>query len=306
MSHCVAIGPSSFAAKDDTPLKMLETAGCTIKPNPFKRRLTEEEIIEHLEGVDGLIAGLEPLNRKVLSSAAPRLKAVARVGIGVANVDFDAAAELGIKVTNTPDPPMRAVAEATVTALLALLRNLHRVNDALHRGEWDKSVQMGLEGLPVLLVGYGRIGRRVAHLLRAFDAEVLVSDPNISAESLLDSEELVTLEEGLSRAKAISLHASGEDEVIGAKEFKRMAKGAYLLNSARGGLVNEEALKAALDDGTLAGAWFDAFWKEPYTGPLQDYPQVLMTPHSATYTVQCRLDMETQAVTHLLNDLGAS
>ena len=127
MSFRVAVGPSSFAAQDDTPLKMLGSAGCEVVPNPFGRRLTEEEIIAHLEGIDGLIAGLEPLNRKVLSSA-PGLKAIARVGIGMTNVDFDAAAEFGVKVSNTPDGPVAAVAEMTLTALLALGRKEHNRN----------------------------------------------------------------------------------------------------------------------------------------------------------------------------------
>lgn len=300
----VAIGPSSFADEDTTPLAMLEAAGVTVKPNEFKRRLTESEIIEQLKGVDGLIAGLEPLNRTVIGASAPRLKAIARVGIGVANVDFDAAAEFGVKVSSTPDGPINAVAEMCLAALLAIGRTIVPANEALHLGEWKKSIGFGLMGTKVLLIGYGRIGRRTAALLRAFGAEILVHDPFLDPVSLTDGERAVSLDDGLRTADVVSLHASGEDCVLGREQFALMRKGTVLLNSARGGLVAEDALVAALEDGTLRGVWFDAFWKEPYMGPLTRYPQALLTPHISTYTAQCRRDMETAAVKNLLRDLG--
>lgn len=306
MSRVIAISPSSFAEEDKTPFKMLEEAGFTVKDNPFKRRLTEDEIIAHLDGVEGLIAGLEPLNRKVLTAAAPQLKALARVGIGVANVDFDAAAELGIKVSSTPEGPIRAVSELTVASLLCLCRGLIPANEALHQGEWKKSVGFGLSGAKVLFLGYGRIGRHAATLLRPFGVEILVHDPYLDGASLKDGERIVDLEEGLAVADVITLHASGEDCILDAAAFGYMKDGVILLNSARGGLVDEAALVSALDSGKVAGCWFDAFWQEPYTGPLTKYPQALLTPHVSTYTRQCRLEMESQAVTNLLRDLGVA
>ena len=304
MTLCIAIAPSSFAEDDKTPLHLLEAAGASIKPNPFGRRLNEAEIIEHLQGADGLLAGLEPLNRRVLESAAPRLKALARVGIGMTNVDQDAARDLGIKVSNTPDGPVRAVAEMTVAALLALGRNLVPMNTALHAGEWKKLIGFGLDGLTVLIVGYGRIGRRTAELLRPFGAQLLVCDPLLDTAPPSGGERCVPLEQGLAEADVVSLHASGTACLIGAAQFAQMKPGAILLNSARGELVDEAALAAALESGHVAGAWFDAFWQEPYQGPLTRFPQVLLTPHTGTYTRQCRRDMETQAVKNLLRDLG--
>ncbi len=304
MSLRVAIGPSSFAEKDTRPLQLLEAAGIEVQPNPFGRRLTESEIIEHLAGVDGLIAGLEPLNRRVLSSAHPRLKALARVGIGVANVDFDAAAELGIAVSSTPDGPIDAVAEMTMAALLALARQLIPTNAALHGGAWTKSIGLGLRGTTVLLIGYGRIGRRVGELLLAFGAKVLVHDPAIAPGSPLPHVTSVELAEGLAQADAISLHASGEDCVLGREAFSRMKPGVLLLNGARGGLVDESALLDALKSGIVAGTWFDAFWEEPYRGKLTEFDQAILTPHVGTYTEQCRLQMESEAVNNLLRDLG--
>jgi D-3-phosphoglycerate dehydrogenase len=299
----VAISPSSFAAEDDTPIKMLEEAGYEVVPNPFGRRLKEDEIIEHLKGIDGLIAGLEPLNRNVLSSTT-QLKALARVGIGVTNVDFEAAEEFGIKVSNTPDGPVQAVAELTMSALLALLRNLVSASDALHNGEWKKEIGSGLTGKKVLLVGYGRIGRKVSELLSAFGADIQIYDPYIKEADALNV--VTELSEGLKQAEVISLHASGTDCILDAKAFTAIQPGTVLLNPARGELVDEQALCKALDDGTIGSGWFDAFIEEPYTGPLTQYPQMLLTPHTGTYTLQCRLGMETAAVNNLLRDLEAS
>lgn len=301
--YLVAVGPSSFAQQDDAPLRLLEDAGVELRPNPFGRRLTEEEILRQLEDVDGLIAGLEPLNRRVLNSS-PQLKVIARVGIGMDNVDQEAAAELGIKVSNTPEGPTAAVAELTVAALLALCRGLVPANDALHTGKWDKRIGVGLSGLKVLLVGYGRIGRRVSELLRPFGAEIAVSDPYIDPNQLPDYVRPVTLLAGLAEADVISLHASGKGTLLGPAEFDQMKDGVIILNSARGALIEEEAMVRALDSGRVGSAWLDVFWDEPYIGPLTDYNQVLLTPHISTYTQQCRRQMEVAAVENLLRDLG--
>jgi len=303
MTLTVAIGPSSFAQENNAPRRLLESAGISVKENPYGRRLTEQEIVDHLQGCDGLIAGLEPLNRTVLSAAAPRLKAIARVGIGVANVDFSAAEEFNVKVSNTPEGPIDAVAEMTVAALLALNRRLITTSEALHQGTWKKEIGMGLKGTRVLLIGYGRIGRRTAELLRVFQAEIWVCDPYVEEAALQNGERLVSLEEGLADAEVISLHAAGESCILGEQEFARMRHGVTVLNSARGNLVDENALVHALDTGIVGQVWFDALWQEPYTGPLTQYPQALLTPHIATYTRQCRLDMESAAVHNLLRDM---
>ena len=305
MPKIVAIGPSSFAEKDSAPLDMLKAAGIVVKPNPFGRRLTEAEIIEHLQGVDGLIAGLEPLNRTVLQSSHPRLKALARVGIGVANVDFDAAKEFEVTVSSTPDGPVDAVAEMTLAALLSLARKIIPTNATLHRGEWAKSIGLGLRDSKVLLIGYGRIGRRVGELLQAFGADVLVCDPALdTASTALPGITRVTLDQGLGEADVISLHASGEACILDQTAFARMKPGVLLLNGARGALVDEAALLDALESGMVAGTWFDAFWEEPYCGKLCQMDRAILTPHVGTYTKQCRLQMESEAVRNLLRDLG--
>ncbi len=299
----VQITTSTFGDADRRPLEILADAGIEVALNPFGRRLTESEVTDALRDTDGLIAGLEPLTAAVFE-ASPRLKAIARVGIGMTNVDAAAAARNGIKVSNTPDAPARAVAEMTVAAMLSLCRRLPESNDHLHRRQWKKFLGTGLEGSSVFLIGCGRAGRRVAELLQPFGAAVSTFDPNVAADQLPPGVTAVSLEDGLAGADVVSLHASGDRVLLGETELQSLKRGAILLNSARGELVDETALLRALDDGTVAGAWFDAFWNEPYDGPLCDRPQVLLTPHAATYSRQCRSEMETQAVRNLLRDLG--
>jgi D-3-phosphoglycerate dehydrogenase / 2-oxoglutarate reductase len=299
----VSIGSSSFAEVDKTPLQMLETAGIQVVPNPYKRRLTEKETITHLENIDGLIAGLEPLNEKVLE-ASSCLKVIARVGIGMDNVDLDKAKTLGIKVSNTPEGPTEAVAEMCLASLLAIGRRIIESNSKLHSGIWEKYVRVSLRGIRVLLIGYGRIGRRFGEILRYFGSEIMVYDPFIDAASLINNEKKVTLEEGLSLAEVISLHASDRRTILKENEFAEMKKGVILLNAARGELVDEDALISALELGKINGVWLDAFWEEPYGGRLLKFDNVLLTPHVSTYTRQCRLDMEVSAVENLLRDLG--
>jgi D-3-phosphoglycerate dehydrogenase len=301
--YTIAIATSSFAQADPAPRKMLEQAGVEIKDNPWGRKMTQEEIIDHLQGVHGLLAGLEPLNRDVLSTAKD-LKALARIGIGMDNVDMEAARELGIKVSNTPDGPTRAVAELTISCLLSLCRQVPQMNADMHAGKWNKVISLGLKGTPVLFIGYGRIGRAVAELLRPFEPHIMVCDPCLESDDTCQGVERVSLEQGLAKARVISMHAGGSDVILDATAFSKMQDGVILLNSARAGLVDEESLIEALDSGKVSGAWLDVFWNEPYKGALQNRANVLMTPHVCTYTKQCRKGMETEAVENLLNDLG--
>jgi len=298
----IAIGPSSFADKDRTPLKMLREKNVDILSNPYGRRLTEEEIIEHIKDADGLIAGLEPLNRKVLSSTT-KLKAIARVGIGMDNIDLKAAHELGVIISYTPDGPTYAVAEMTVASMLSLCRQLQQMNDSMHNGNWNKVIGTGMINTDVLIIGYGRIGRTVGNLLKPFKPNIFVYDPLIKADELSNGEILVSLEEGLAKASIITLHASGNDMILDREAFDKMQNGTILLNSARAELIDQNALIHVLSNGKLDGAWLDVFWEEPYHGELLKFPNVILTPHVGTYTKQCRLDMESEAVKNLFHDL---
>lgn len=292
----VLIGPSSFAALDRYPMDLLIENGFEVIDNPFKRKLTKKELLNLLsEDVTALIAGLEPLDREVLEKT--KLKVISRVGSGLSNIDLDAAKEFGIEVRYTPYGPTNAVAELSVGIMLNIIRMVPQMNKALHSKQWNKMIGSQLEGKNVVIIGFGRIGRRVAELLSAFGVKLLIVDPYIES---LDSFSLVSLEEALPIADIITLHSSGESCIIGDAEFGLVKKGVFILNAARGGLVSEAALIKALNKGVVAGAWLDTFETEPYTGPLIKYDQVVLTPHIGSYAAECRRRMETEAVENLI------
>jgi D-3-phosphoglycerate dehydrogenase len=293
----ILIGLSSFAALDKTPLELLVNSSCEVIENPFKRKLTKVELLDLLStGITGIIAGLESLNREVLEKSS--LKVISRCGSGLSNVDLESANELGIKVCFTPDGPTSAVAELTLGALLSLMRMIPQMNKDLHEGRWVKKTGMQLEGKTVLIIGFGRIGKCVASLLKPFKTNILIVDPNIHSPD--ENISVWSLEKALPKADIITLHSSGNECILGESEFSCVKPGAYFLNTARGELIDEGALINALDTGRVAGAWIDTFSQEPYSGPLCKYPQVILTPDVGSYTRECRQRMETEAVDNLI------
>ena len=291
----VLIAPSSFCALDQAPLDKLKAARLEIIQNPYGRKLTKDELRALLPGVIGLIAGLEPLTRDVLEKSD--LKVISRCGVGLSNVDLWAANELGIIVCSTPDSPTAAVAELTIGMMLSLLRMVPRMDGDLHQGQSTKRIGIQLEGKTVVIVGFGRIGRRVASLLAPFHGKVLPVDPYLAPNCDVA---VIPLHEALPQADIVTLHCGGEACILGETEFKLLKPGAFLLNAARGGLLDEKALVKSLDEGRIAGAWLDTFEQEPYQGPLTRYPQVILTPHVGSYTQECRRRMELEAVENLL------
>lgn len=301
MASKILIGPSSFAETDKTPLNRLIAAGYEVIDNPFKRKLTKNELFELLtHDVIGILAGLEPLDREVLQHS--QLRVVSRVGSGMSNVDINAAKELDIAVCSTPNGPTVAVAEMTLGALLSLLRMIPLMDQALHGGKWLKKVGSQLEGKTVAIVGFGRIGRRVAELLVPFRVKLLVVDPFLTVDAVGDFIRL-PLAEALPQADIVTLHSSGEECLIGEREIALMKSGVFILNVARGVLISEVALVKAIEEKKVAGAWLDTFREEPYSGPLCKFHNVVLTPHVGSYTLECRKQMETEAVDNLINVL---
>ncbi len=293
----VVVGASSFASDSDKAINLLLDRGIEVIKNPYGRKMTEDEIIAHLENADGLLAGLEPLTERVFA-ASPSLKAVARIGIGMDNVDREAAKNHGIKVSNTPDGPTDAVAEMTLAALLSIAHQIIPSNNDIHNGTWKKRMGFSIKGTKIFMIGYGRIGQRTAEKFKALGAEIAVYDKYNSDVTTC------TLEEGLKWADVVSLHAAGSDLILGENELDLCSKGVIILNSARGGLIDEAALEKKLNSGDVAWFWGDALWQEPYTGALCKCDNAILTPHIATYSTRCREDMETAAVINILEDLG--
>ena len=293
----VVVGASSFGEGSQEVIRILEEKGITLVKNPYGRRMGKEEITEFLQGADGLLAGLEPLDEDVFQKC-PDLKAIARIGIGMDNVDRQAAEQYGIKVSNTPKAPTEAVAEMTLTALLCICHNLISADRNVHNGIWKKEIGRSVRGLRVLVIGYGNIGKETAGVMEGMGGEIMVYD------KFREEVSTCSLEEGIKNADVISLHASGKDEIITREMFRHMRDGVILLNSARGGLVQEQALYEALKSGKVSAFWGDALWQEPYDGILRECENAVLTPHICTYTKSCREHMEMQAVENLLRDLG--
>ena len=300
MHFRVLIGPSSFGSPHSAPLDFLRENGLSIIPNPYGRKLSRSELMALLPGVDGLIAGLETLDRPVLKAST--LKVISRCGSGITNVDLMAVQDLGIVFHSTPYGPTQAVAELTLGMVITLLRDVWPMQASLSGGKWDKRVGYQLKGKTVLVVGFGRIGRRTASLLEPFAVNLIAVDPFLDPNK--GSLRLMGLHEALPLADIVILHAGGEEEIIGEKEFRLMKDGTFLCNAARGQNVNEAALSEALDSGKIAGAWLDSFSCEPYHGPLCGHSRVLMTPHVGSYTTEGRLDMEMEAARNLIDGLA--
>jgi D-3-phosphoglycerate dehydrogenase len=304
----IAISTSSFGDADAAPLDRLSARGYTWRLNPHGRQLTEAEAIAHTRGAVGLVAGTEKLTAAVLREL-PGLKVVSRVGAGIDNVDLDAAASLGIAVRSTPDAHVDAVAELALAGILASLRRLGPADRGVRGHGWRKPMGSLLRGRTVGVVGFGRVGRAVAALLAPFGVTLLAFDPAPDAAAALAlGARYVALDELLRASDVVTLHVPygrGVHHLIGARELDLMKPDALIANTARGGLIDEEALAAHLAANRGALAYLDCFEREPYTGPLATSDQVLCTPHIGSYAREARLRMEAEAVENLLSVLDA-
>lgn len=302
----VLTSPSSFGQVGAEPFDLLKNAGFEIINNPYGRKLTEDEVIELAKDCVGIVAGVEPLTPRVMD-ALPGLKVISRVGIGMDSVDLDYAKEKGIVVRNTPDGPTRAVAELTLGMTLSLLRRIPQADAALKSKVWKKQTGNLILDKKIGVIGLGRIGRLVSQLFRGIGNPVIGFDPYADANwASANGVELADFETVLKTADIITLHVPGNADkspVISAKELELFKTSALLINISRGGIVDEEALYTALSTGKLAAAAIDVFVNEPYSGPLTELDNVVLTPHIGSYAEEGKLLMEIDAVNNLINEL---
>lgn len=303
---------SSFGKSDRSPLDYLESQGCEIVANPHGRTLTEDEVIEFLqkERPSGMIAGVEPLTGRVLHETSGFLKVISRCGTGMDNVDIPVAKTLGIPVLNTPEAPAEAVAELTIGLIFSLLRNINLHNVTVRSGWWTKKMGLLLSETTIGIMGLGRIGKRVATFLEALGTTVIASDlyPD-QAWLAAHRVTLVTAEELLPAADLVTLHlpsATGDMyHYMNKERFSRMKRGAFLVNTSRGALIDEGALCEALNSEHLAGAAIDTFENEPYKGILINQANVILSPHAGSYAKATRSRMELESAQNLLNAMKA-
>ncbi len=249
----------------------------------------EEALVAACRDADAVLARLAVMSRRVIESA-PRLRLIARHGIGVDAVDLDAATERGIPVTTTGAVNAESVAEYTFAMLLGLARKIPEADAGMRAGGWSRSGQIGMElaGKTLGIIGLGAVGRHLARQASAFRMTVIADDPFAAAPHDLPVT-LVPRAELLRRADVVSLHlrlAAGTRHTIDAAAIGAMKSSAVILNTARGGLIDEPALLAALRAGRIAGAALDVFEEEPLPAgsPLRQLPNVLLSPHVAGQT----------------------
>ena len=296
----VLITTSSFGKADSAPLDFLKRY-CEVKLNPYGRKLTTEEFIDLSEDVDGVIAGVECITAEVLELRR-NLKVISRCGVGMDSLDTEACERLGIKYFNTPNAPVHSVAELTVAMMLNLLKKITIMDTKLKQGSWNKETGYMLEGKKIGIIGFGRIGQRVAQLLSVFGTEIAYSD----IQKVSDQYSYMQKAELLEWADIVTIHASSCDGgyLIGQQELQRMKNSAFLVNTSRGKFIDEETLYDALQSKTIAGAALDVFSEEPYQGKLCGLENVILTPHIASSAKEGRAVMEMEAAKNLLKGLG--
>ena len=278
------------------PLDLLENAGIEFLINPYNKKITEDQLADIVTDFDVIIAGTEPITEKVMKCAS-NLKLISRVGIGLDSVDLLAAQKRGIKVSYTPDAPAPAVAELTLGIMLSLLRSLHVSNAQMHQGQWYRHFGRRLKEVTVGIIGVGRIGTRVLRLMKGFGtSKILVND--IMPDRELDSEfklEWTSKENIYKEADIISLHiplTCLTKNLIRKEDLLKIRPDAVLINTSRGGIINEVDLYEVLKSSHLSGAAIDVFEQEPYEGPLREVERCLLTAHMGSMSVDCRTRME--------------
>ncbi len=286
-------------------LERLQAAGCELVLNPHGRTLREDELIAMLPGCFATIAGGERYSERVFA-AAPELKVVARMGVGYDAVDVAAATRHGVAVAMGFGANHEAVADMAFALMAALSNRLFAYHQEVMERRWGGHFQPGLWRSTLGIIGLGRIGRALARRCRGFEMRVLACDPIADpAAAKAEGVELVELERVLREADFVSVHAphSGEtDKLVNAERLALMKPSAFLINTARGGLVDERALYEALAAGRIAGAGLDVFEVEPLPAdsPLRSLANVILTPHCAGGSISAVALMTERCVDSIL------
>ena len=296
----VAVTPRSFRQTPGEHLERLRSLD--VRFPDLERPLDENEMLQLVSGCAGLIVGVDPVTQRVLE-AGP-LRVVVKYGSGMDNIDLEAAQRLDVRVSSTPGANARSVAELAVALLLALARNVATHDRGIRGGSWRRITGTELAGKRLGIVGYGAVGREVARIAeRGLEMEIVAHDPFVEGADV----PLVPFAELLATSDAVSLHLPLTPEtrgLVGGRELAAMKETAFLVNTARGGLVDEEALSDSLRRGLLAGAALDGFAEEPLReSPLRELDNVLLSPHAGAATEEAVLRTAALAVDQLLRDL---
>ncbi len=276
----------------ETAVKRIKDAGIEVV---IRNKDSDGPLHEQIKGFDGIIIRSASTVSKEVIGAADILKVVVRAGVGLDNVDQDAAKTKGVKVLNTPEAPTVSVAEMVISLMFGLARNITQADSSMKDTRWEKKKLRGTELWEKTLgiIGFGRIGQEVCKRVKAFDMKVLAYDVlDIDEICLKLGAERVELDYLIENSDYISMHVPllpQTKDMIGEKQFKMMKKSAFLVNTSRGGVVDESALLKALNDGEIAGAALDVFEEEPPSEwDLVKHPKLIATPHLASSTSEAQ------------------
>lgn len=303
----VLITPRSFGKYSDVAKNQLLEAGITIVNNQKGSILNEDELIELIKDVDGVIIGVDPLSEHVLSEAK-KLKAIAKYGVGVDNIDLDYCRLHDIPVSITQNANMDAVADYAFALMLGVARKITEINHACHLNDWSKNIAVDVYGKRLGILGFGHIGKGVALRAKGFAMDVLAYDVNPDhAFASNHGIRYTNLDEILTSCDFISIHLPLLPEtryLINKEVLARMRKNAIIVNTARGGIIDEDALYEALVNKQIYGVGLDVFEREPAgDSPLLNLPNVIAGSHTAASTEGAVENMSNFAVVNLLNDL---
>ena len=302
----VLITTVPFGNRNRLPLDLLNNANIEYLINPLNKKLNEKELIEMVKDFDAIIAGTEKISEKVINNAS-KLKHISRVGIGLDSVDLIAAEKNGIKVSYTPDVPAPAIAELTIGMMLNLLRSMHVSNSKMHKGEWYRIFGKRLSNVTIGLIGVGRVGIRVIKHLQGFGSpKILANDLSESVKELDLPVQWVEKEKIFKEADVITLHlplTKLTKDLVKKDHLLLMKKDAIIINTSRGGIINENDLYNIMKSGHLSGAAIDVYENEPYDGPLKEIERCLMTSHMGSMTTDCRSKMEIEATEEVIRSL---
>ncbi len=289
---------------------MLQDAGFQVD---LDTSITPEGLIEKIPSYDAIVVRSRTKVRKEALEATTNLKAVARAGVGLDNVDLVTAKERGVEVINSPEAPSNAVAELIIGLMFSLARNIAEADNTMKQGKWEKKRLSGFEirGKTMGIIGLGRIGYLVAEKAKALGMKLLVY--NRSKDRVRDQVaelggELVDIEKVYKDSDIISIHLPATPEtrhMVGAAQFEMMKPTAYIMNVARGGIIDEKALKKALDAGSIAGAALDVYEEEPTKDmDLVCRPNIVCTPHIGASSVEASTGNSTIVAEKLIKLLG--
>ena len=296
-----------FGDKDRLPIEILKENNIEFLINPLNKKLTEDELAEMVADFDVIIAGTEPITKKVMDNAS-NLKMISRVGIGLDSVDLLEAEKQGIAVSYTPDAPAPAVAELTIGLMLTLLRSVQLSNMEMHKGKWHRFFGRRLSEITIGIIGLGRIGTGVLQHLQCFGSlQILLNDTtpnhNLDKEFNIKWADKETI---YKQADIITIHTPLTPQtknMVKKEQLFNMKEDAIIINTARGGIINEQDLYDVMQAGHLSGAAVDVFDFEPYDGKLREIERCILTAHMGSMSVDCRTRMEIEATEEVIRFL---